>query len=393
MKSPLPSSVIPYGCQSIDESDVAAVEEVLRSDWLTQGPAVPAFEQALCRRCESEYCVVVSSATAALHIACLTAGLGPGDQLWTSPNTFVASANCALYCGADVDFVDIDPATWCLDVTALELKLDSASRAGRLPKVVIPVAFGGRSCDMRKLKTLSARYGFTVIEDASHAVGATYAGRPVGCGEYADMTVFSFHPVKIITTGEGGAVMTNDAKCSERLQSLRSHGITRAPAKMQGASDGPWYYQMLELGFNYRMTDLQAALGLSQLGRLDAFLERRRYLAERYDRLLAGLPLRLPVLLPLAESAWHLYVIRLSLTEVATNHRTAFERLRCAGIGVNLHYIPVHLHPYYRSLGFAPGDFPQAEQYYREAISLPMYADMSDEVQDRIVKEVRSAIT
>lgn len=384
------NSLIPYGRQSIDESDIAAVERVLRSDWLTQGPAVPAFEQALCRLCDAAYAVAVCNATAALHIACLAAGLGPGDRLWTSPNTFVASANCARYCGATVDFVDIDPQTWCLDVKALARKLQSASQSGSLPKVVIPVAFAGRSCGMRELKELSDRFGFIVIEDASHAVGATYGGRPVGCGDHAHMTVFSFHPVKIITTGEGGAVLTNDAGYRERLASLRSHGITRDAARMECDPDGPWYYEMLELGFNYRMTDMQAALGLSQLARLDEFLARRRILAQRYSKLLASLPVRLPI--ASAESAWHLYVVRLSLPHIPRSHRSVFERLRNANIGVNLHYMPVHLQPYYRRLGFASGDFPCAEQYYREAISLPMFASLGDEAQDRVVFELSRAV-
>ena len=382
------TQMIPYGHQSIDDSDISAVQAVLRSDWLTQGPAVPAFEESLRARCGANFAVAVSSATAALHIACLTAGLGPGDRLWTSPNTFVASANCARYCGAEVDFVDIDPDTWCLDTGALEHKLESASRIGRLPKVVIPVAFGGRSCDMRHVKSLSIRFGFTVIEDASHAVGANYSGHAVGCGEFADMTVFSFHPVKIVTTGEGGAVLTNNPAYCERLRSLRSHGITRPASELVPNIEGPWFYEMVELGFNYRMTDIQAALGTSQLRRLNPFLERRRYLAERYHRLLAALPLQLPALSPLDESAWHLYVVRLS----DRCHRAVFQSLRDAGIGVNLHYIPVHLHPYYRKLGFAPGDYPRAEQYYREAISLPMFAGLDDERQDRVVDELRNAI-
>lgn len=384
-------SNIPYGRQSIDESDISAVAQVLRSEWLTQGPTVPAFERALCQRTHAQYAVAVCNATSALHIACLTAGLGPGDLLWTSPNTFVASANCARYCGADVDFVDIDPDTWCLDVHALERKLRSGSQTGKLPKIVVPVAFGGRSCDMRRLKALADQYKFIVIEDASHAVGASCGGTPVGSGDYAHMTVFSFHPVKIITTGEGGAVLTNDSGYHERLESLRSHGIIRAPDRIEGPSDGPWYYQMQELGFNYRMTDIQAALGLSQLEKLDGFLTSRRSLAERYGWLLAELPLQLPI--PAPESSWHLYVVRLSLRRITPNHRTVFERLRSAAIGVNLHYIPVHLHPYYRRLGFAPGDFPVAEQYYREAISLPMYAGLSESAQDRVVDELKKAIT
>jgi UDP-4-amino-4,6-dideoxy-N-acetyl-beta-L-altrosamine transaminase len=386
LKNPL----IPYGSQSIDDSDVDAVTEVLRSDWLTQGPTVPAFEQALCRRCDAAYAVAVCNATSALHIACLTAGLGPGDRMWTCPNTFVASANCARYCGAEVDFVDIDPDTWCMDVNALELKLESAARTEILPKVVIPVAFGGRSCDMRKLRALSGRFGFTVIEDASHAVGASYDGRPVGCGDYAHKTVFSFHPIKIVTTGEGGVVLTNDLDFRGRLERLRSHGISRDAAKME-FSDGPWYYEMQELGFNYRMTDLQAALGLSQLARLDTFLSRRRALARRYEHLLSHLPLGLPM--SSSESAWHLYVVRLSLQHIPRSRRSVFEQLRSANIGVNVHYIPVHLQPYYRRLGFGPGDFPRAEQYYREAISLPMFANLGDEAQDRVVSELRAAIS
>jgi UDP-4-amino-4,6-dideoxy-N-acetyl-beta-L-altrosamine transaminase len=383
--------MIPYGRQSIDDSDIAAVTDVLRSDWLTQGPAVPAFELALRERCEARYAVAVCNATAALHIACLAAGLGPGDRLWTSPITFVASANCGRYCGAEVDFIDIDAGTWCLDVDMLEHKLQAASHDGTLPKVVIPVAFGGRSCDMRKLNRLSAQFGFTVIEDASHAVGGSYGGRPVGCGDYAHMTVFSFHPVKIVTTGEGGAVLTNDPEVHERLTRLRSHGIVREPAQIEGTCDGPWYYEMLELGHNYRMTDIQAALGRSQLCKLGGFLARRRWLAARYRRLLADLPLQLPV--ANSESAWHLYVVRLSLPHISRTHREVFEQLRAANIGVNLHYIPVHLHPYYRRLGFVPGDFPKAEQYYREAISLPLYADLSDAAQDRVVAELRRIIT
>lgn len=383
--------MIPYGRQSIDDRDIAAVTDVLQSDWLTQGPAVPAFEGALRERCQARFAVAVCNATAALHIACVAAGLGPGDRLWTSPNTFVASANCARYCGADVDFVDIDPDTWCLDADALERKLQAASQSGALPKVVVPVAFSGRSCDMRKLKRLSVQFGFTVIEDAAHAVGASYDGRPVGCGDYAHMTVFSFHPVKIVTTGEGGAVLTNDKTLHERLIRLRSHGIVREPDEMEGPADGPWYYQMIELGYNYRMTDIQAALGRSQLCRLDEFLARRRSLADRYRLSLADLPLQLPVTDP--ESAWHLYVVRLNLPHIHPSRRDAFERLRAANIGVNVHYIPVHLHPYYRRLGFAPGDFPKAEQYYREAISLPMYAGLSDVAQDRVVTELRRIIT
>jgi UDP-4-amino-4,6-dideoxy-N-acetyl-beta-L-altrosamine transaminase len=386
------SQTIPYGRQSIDASDLAAVTRVLESEWLTQGPSIPAFEAALAQRTQAEHAVAVCNATAALHIACLAAGLGSGDRLWTTPNTFVASANCARYCGADVDFVDIDRRTWCLDASALERKLVQAERAGTLPKVVVPVAFAGRSADMQAIRELADYYRFTVIEDASHAVGATYRKRPVGCGDFADMTVFSFHPVKIITTGEGGAVLTNDARLAARLRSLRSHGITRDVEQMEHESPGPWYYEMQELGFNYRMTDIQAALGTSQLDRLDAFLARRRALAARYATLLAGLPLMLPDAVVLDESAWHLYVVRLDLRATPTTHRMAFERMRQAGIGVNLHYFPVHLQPYYRRLGFEPGQYPEAEQYCREAMSLPMYAGLSDEEQTAVARTLASVL-
>ncbi|MBB1613372.1 UDP-4-amino-4,6-dideoxy-N-acetyl-beta-L-altrosamine transaminase [Pseudomonas sp. UMC65] len=381
--------MIPYGRQSLDQEDIDAVLGVLHSDWLTQGPAIESFEQAMATVCKAAYGVAVCNATAALHIACLAAGLGPGDRLWTTPNTFLASANCGRYCGADVDFVDIDPRTWNLDAEALALKLQAAEASGALPKVVIAVAFSGQSCDMRRLAELAERYAFTLIEDASHAVGASYAGRPVGCGEFAAMTVFSFHPVKIITSAEGGMVMTNSPELADHLRRLRSHGMTRDPAQMVGQSHGPWYYQQVELGFNYRMTDLQAALGRSQLNKLPGFLQRRRYLAERYQHLLQSLPLSLPQAQPDAHSAWHLYVVRLQLQHIKHSHREVFEGLRKAGIGVNLHYIPVHLQPYYRDLGFAEGDFPEAERYYAQAVSLPMYPGLTDDQQDYVVQQLR----
>jgi UDP-4-amino-4,6-dideoxy-N-acetyl-beta-L-altrosamine transaminase len=385
--------MIPYGRQSLDQADIDAVVEVLESDWLTQGPTIERFEAAMAERCEAGFGVAVCNATAALHIACLAAGLGEGDWLWTSPNTFLASANCGRYCGADVDFVDIDPLTWNLDVNALKHKLESAEREGKLPKVLVAVAFSGQSCDMRAIAELSRRYGFVMIEDASHAVGASYAGRPVGCGEYADMTVFSFHPVKIVTTGEGGLVLTNSPERAEHLRRLRSHGMTRDPVQMDAPSHGPWYYQQVELGFNYRITDMQAALGLSQLNKLDGFLARRRQLVARYQALLADLPLTLPTPQPEAESAWHLYVVRLQTERLQHSHRQIFEGLRAAGIGVNVHYIPVHLQPYYRDLGFAAGDFPQAEAYYAQAISLPLFPAMSDEQQDFVVDQLRRLLT
>jgi UDP-4-amino-4,6-dideoxy-N-acetyl-beta-L-altrosamine transaminase len=384
--------MIPYGRQQIEQSDIEAVVAVLRSDWLTQGPAIEAFEQAVAQRCAARYGVAVCNATAALHLACLAAGLGPGDWLWTSPNTFVASANCARYCGADVDFVDIDPLTWNLDVELLAVKLAQAKVLNRLPKVLVPVAFSGQSCDMAAIRRLADSYGVLIIEDASHAVGAAYQGRPVGCGDYADMTVFSFHPVKIITSGEGGMLLTNSAELQQRLCRLRSHGISRDPAQMDEASHGPWYYQQLELGFNYRMSDIQAALGLSQLARLDGFLQRRRQLVARYDLLLQDLPLRLPGRQAGAESAWHLYVVRLQLEQISRSHRQVFEDLRAAGIGVNLHYIPVHLQPYYRELGFCPGDFPAAEAYYAEALTLPLHAGLLDTEQDQVIAALRQAL-
>ncbi|MCD5992986.1 UDP-4-amino-4,6-dideoxy-N-acetyl-beta-L-altrosamine transaminase [Pseudomonas sp. CDFA 602] len=381
--------MIPYGRQSLDQADIEAVIQVLGSDWLTQGPVLEHFEVAMAERCQAEFGVAVCNATAALHVACLAAGLGPGDRLWTTPITFLASANCGRYCGAQVDFVDIDPLTWNLDARALARKLEAAERDGTLPKVLVAVAFSGQSCDMRAIAVLAERFGFTVIEDASHAVGASYAERPVGCGEFCAMTVFSFHPVKIITSGEGGMVMTNRPELAERLRRLRSHGMTRDPQYMDESSHGPWYYQQIELGFNYRMTDIQAALGLSQLSKLDVFLERRRAIVARYQQALAGLPLTLPRAQPDARSAWHLYVVRLQTEHLKSSHREIFEALREAGIGVNLHYIPVHLQPYYRALGFQPGDFPEAEHYYRQAISLPVFPAMSDMQQDHVIKQMR----
>ncbi|MFN3883355.1 MAG: UDP-4-amino-4,6-dideoxy-N-acetyl-beta-L-altrosamine transaminase [Rhodocyclaceae bacterium] len=384
--------MIPYGRQDISEADVAAVAAVLRSDWLTQGPTVARFEQAVASRCGAAHAVAVNSATSALHLACLALGLGPGDRLWTSPITFVASANCARYCGAEVDFVDIDPATGNLSVARLAEKLERAATSGRLPKIVVPVHFAGRPCEMAAIHALGRRYGFRIIEDASHAIGARYRGEPVGNCRYSDITVFSFHPVKIITTGEGGMALTNDAVLAETMALLRSHGITRDPAHMDRPPEGAWYYQQVALGFNYRMTDIQAALGLSQLQRLDAFVARRWELAQRYNQRLAGLPLTLPDGPDGAHSAWHLYVIRLQLDRIRKTHREVFDALRAAGIGVNLHYIPVHLQPYYRRLGFGPGDFPEAERHYAEAISLPIYATLGETRQDEVITALEEAV-
>ena len=381
--------MIPYGRQQISREDIAAVEAVLRSDFLTQGPAVERFETAVATRVGARHAVAVNSATSALHVACAALDLGPGDMLWTSPITFVASANCARYCGADVDFVDIDPETFNMCADALEAKLERAARSGRLPRVIVPVHMCGQSPDMARISTLARSYGIRIIEDASHSIGADYLGAPVGGCAHSDITVFSFHPVKIITTAEGGMALTNDAELAGRLARLRSHGITRDPHLMTHESDGPWYYQQLELGWNYRMTDLQAALGLSQLDRLDDFIARRRALADAYDAKLAGMPLRRPGRLGDAASSWHLYVIRV---EDASRHRAVFEALRSAGIGVNLHYIPVHLQPYYLSLGFAPGDFPVSEDYYSRAISIPLHPGLTDSNQEAVLARLRSLI-
>jgi UDP-4-amino-4,6-dideoxy-N-acetyl-beta-L-altrosamine transaminase len=381
--------MIPYGRQSIDETDIAAVMDVLRSSHLTQGEMVPRFEDALARRVGAAHGVAVNSATSALHIACLALGLGPGDRLWTVPNTFVASANAGRYCGAEVDFVDIDPRTYNMDPTKLEAKLVEAAAQGRLPKIVVPVHFSGQCCDMRRIRALSRQFGFKIVEDASHAVGADYEGRPIGDGRYADITVFSFHPVKIITTGEGGMALTQDAGLAEHMSRLRSHGITRDPDLMGDTGDGPWSYAQVELGFNYRMTDIQAALGLSQLKRLDAMLDRRRALAARYDRLLADLPVTRPWRDPDGTSSWHLYVIGLP---EQLDRRAVFDAMHARGVGVQVHYIPVHTQPYYQALGFRQGDYPVAETYYARSFSLPLFPDLTQDAQDRVVAALKQSL-
>lgn len=377
--------MIPYGRQDISQDDIQSVVDVLRSDCLTQGPVVPAFEKAVASYCGASHAIAVNSGTSALHIACLSLGVGPGDWVWTSPITFVASANCALYCGAQIDFVDIDPRTYNMSPEMLAQKLEEAERAGRLPKVVIPVHLCGQACDMQAIHALSHRYGFKIIEDASHAIGGKYKGEPIGNCRHSDISVFSFHPVKIITTGEGGMALTNDPKLADRMTLLRSHGITRDPGQMTQEPDGPWYYQQIDLGFNYRMTELQAALGVSQMQRLDEFVSRRHAIAKRYDELLADLPVTLPWQHPDSYSGLHLYVIRLQLDQINKSHRQVFEVLRDQGIGVNLHYIPVHTQPYYQRMGFKAGGFPEAERYYAEAISLPIYPALSANQQDQIV--------
>ena len=383
---------IPYARQDINQEDIQAVLKVLQSDWLTQGPAIQRFEEAVAAYCGARYAVAVSNATAALHLACLAAGLGPGDLLWTSPNTFVASANCGLYCGAEVNFVDIDPQTYNMSVDALEEKLVQAAKSGRLPKVVIPVHFAGQSCRMAEIRKLADQYNFTVIEDAAHAIGGSYQGKKVGACQFSDMVVFSFHPVKIITTGEGGMVLTNRAELYEKLLRLRTHGITRDERFMVRTKEGPWYYQQIDLGYNYRMTDIQAALGYSQLQRIDEFVRRRHELSARYDQKLKNLPVTLPWQEPDTYSAYHLYVIRLHLNQLQKSRKQIFEELRAAGINVNVHYIPVHTQPYYERLGFKAGDFPKAEEYYREALTLPLYYGLSEEDQDYVIERLKEII-
>lgn len=381
---------IPYSRQQIEPEDIDAVRDVLLSDMLTQGDAVPAFEREIAALHQVAHGVAVCNATAALHLSCLALGVGPGDLVWTSPISFLASANCALYCGADVDFVDIDPLTRNMSVRALEEKLARAAEAGRLPKVVIPVDFSGLPCDLAELRALADRHGFAIVADSSHALGAHYRDRPIG--NLAEITVFSFHPVKIVTTGEGGMCLTDDDTLAGRLRLLRSHGMTRDPALMDKPSEGPWYYQQAALGFNYRLTDIQAALGTSQLRRLPGQYERRDRLARRYDDLLRALPLKLPVRLNDRASAHHLYVVEIEGEDGAARRAAVFEALQVAGIGANVHYIPIHLQPYYRDLGFSRGDFPASEHYYERAITLPLFPAMTEAQQDRVVETLARAL-
>lgn len=381
--------MIYYGHQHITEKDIQAVEKVLRSNYLTQGPVIESFEKKVANYCGAKYAVAVTNATSALHIACKAAGLGEGDVLWTSPITFTASANCGRYCGADVDFVDIDDKTYNMSVAELKHKLETAVQK---PKVVIPVHLAGQSCDMEAIKALADEYGFKIIEDASHATGADYKNTKVGSCCYSDMTVFSFHPVKIVTTGEGGIVLTNNKELYEKLKLYRSHGITRDSDLMTQEADGPWYYQQIELGFNYRMTDMQAALGCSQMDSLDEFVARRRYLVRRYNEKLKDLPLRTPYQSEDTNPSWHIYIIRVDFTKVVLSKKEIFARMRDRGIALNLHYIPVHTQPYYRNLGFKKGDFPVSETYYEEAITLPLYYDLTDEQQDQIIQALKDVL-
>jgi UDP-4-amino-4,6-dideoxy-N-acetyl-beta-L-altrosamine transaminase len=383
--------LIPYGRQSISDADIEAVVAVLRSDFLTQGPVVPRFEQAVAAKVGATHAVAVNSATSALHIACLALGVGPGDRVWTTPNTFVASANCARYCGAEIDFVDIDPETYNISGDALEAKLVAARRNGTLPKVVIPVHFSGQPSDMAEIAALASRYGFRIIEDASHAIGATYQDTTIGDCRHSDIVVFSFHPVKIITTGEGGTALTNDPDLAHRMTMFRSHGVTRDPARLERSGEGAWHYEQQMLGFNYRMIELEAALGLSQLARLDEFVGRRNQIARRYDALLSDLPIVTPAVKQDRMSSFHLYVVRLPRRD-PLRRRRVFDAMRNAGVGVNVHYIPVHLQPYFKKLGFKSGMFEEAEAYGETAISLPMFPALSDRDQDHIVAVLAEAL-
>jgi UDP-4-amino-4,6-dideoxy-N-acetyl-beta-L-altrosamine transaminase len=385
--------VIPYGKQDINQTDINSVINVLQSDFLTQGPQVPLFEKTVSDYCGAEYGVAVNSATSALHIACLALGLGRGDWLWTSPNSFVASANCGLYCGAKVDFVDIDTKTYNLSTEELEIKLIQARKNNKLPKIVIPVHFAGQSCNMKKIHALGQEYGFKIIEDASHAIGGKYLDEPIGGCQYSDITVFSFHPVKIITTAEGGLSTTNDKELSERMQLLRSHGVTRDPELMTKEGEGGWCYQQVDLGFNYRMTELQAALGISQMKRLDKFVTQRHILQKRYDLLLNDLAIIKPCQDQDSYSALHLYPIQVDLDSIDKSRQQIFDELRQSGIGVNVHYIPIHTQPYYQQFGFQEGSFPNSEVYYDRAISIPLFHTMTLEQQDEVVNNLKSILT
>ena len=386
--------MIPYGCQEITEVDIAEIEKVLRSDFLTQGPIVPKFEQSVADYCGASHAIAVNSATSALHIACLALDLGPGDWLWTSPNTFVASANCGRYCGADIDFVDIDAKTYNMSVDALSEKLIQAKKLGKLPKIVVPVHFSGQPCDMPAIRDLSKRYGFKIIEDASHAIGSSYNQIKVGSCTHSDITVFSFHPVKIITTAEGGMALTNDKDVADKIYRLRTHGITNDEIKMEERpKDEIWNYQQIDLGFNYRMNDIQAALGLSQMKRLDKYVKRRQEIAKHYDNALKKLPLVIPWQSPSNYSSYHLYTILIKKNLTQKTQRQVYDELIKKNIGVNLHYIPVHRQPYYENLGFKKNNFPQAENFHREVLSIPIHPSLKEEQQSYVIETLKGILT
>ena len=380
--------MIPYGKHLVDEDDVDAVVDVLRNQFLTQGKVVPQFEQALCDYTGAKYCVAVNSATSGLHVACLAAGVGTGDIVWTVPNSFVASANCALYCGASIDFVDIDPTTRNIDVAALATKLQQAANQNRLPKVLIVVHFSGLSCDMQSIRSLTQKYSIVLIEDAAHGLGGSYQHSKIGSCVYSDMAVLSFHPVKSITSAEGGAVLTNQNQFHEKLKLFAKHGVTKDSEQYQGESHGPWYYQQLELGYNYRLSDMQAALGLSQLKKLDSFMQRRAEIAKIYDEALVNLPLKLPVVDSQSQSAWHLYMVELTLHD----RQDIYQQLHAKGVGVNVHYIPIHLQPYYQQLGFKQGDFPVSEHFYQHALTLPLFPSLTDVEQTKVIETLREVL-
>lgn len=385
--------MIPYGRQNISPQDINAVQEILAGPFLTQGPAVRQFEAALEAYVGCSKAVVTNSATSALHLACLALGVGPDDSVWTTAISFVASANAARYCGADVDFVDIEPDSFNISVAALEQKLREAREAGgKLPKVVIPVAMAGQSSNMKEIAELSGEYGFKILEDASHALGATYRGARVGSCEFSDITVFSFHPVKMITTGEGGACVTNNLELGAKIERLRSHGITRQVSEMESPNSTPYYYEQLDLGYNYRMTDFQAALGASQLKRLDQFVAARNEIASLYSSLLDLPWVALPEITDECNSSFHLYIIRIQDGAPRTRDQI-FEAMRSNGILVNVHYIPIYRHPYYSRMGkYNPEDFPFAEEYYKQAISLPIFPGIKRSDLDSVVSSLVEGI-
>ncbi|MDX8549498.1 UDP-4-amino-4,6-dideoxy-N-acetyl-beta-L-altrosamine transaminase [Methanospirillum sp. J.3.6.1-F.2.7.3] len=385
--------MIPYGRQDIIQEDIDSVISILKSDFITQGPVVPKFEKAVVSKVHAKHAIAVNSGTSALHIACLALGLGPGDWLWTVPNTFVASANCGRYCGANIDFVDVDPETWNMSATKLSAKLEEAREKKCLPKVVVPVHFAGQPTEQEKIWDLSKKYGFRILEDASHSIGASRNGEPVGSCRWSDITVFSFHPVKIITTAEGGMALTNDNELAQLMTLYRSHGITRDPDHLLSPSPGPWYYEQQMLGFNYRMTDIQAGLGLSQLQRLDSYVARRNYLAKKYSESLQGLPIQLPSIDAKNISAFHLFVIRLKLDELLPTRTEIFLQLQSKGIGVNVHYMPVYMQPYYQKLGFSKGQFPEADKYAEDVITLPLFPLMTDNEQEIVIKSLTEILT